>query len=96
MLTPEHAKLSKILLGEYSLGIGIQKELDAGSQRHPGVHRLIDHEPKRLGLIEEKYSGIYGGFASIEIAIHIAADYDWFPEWKEAIKNRKIKGKKET
>lgn len=82
METPEHSRVSKKLLGDYSLGIGIQRELDANSQSFPGIHRLIDHDFDRLGRIAEKY----GGFGCLEIAIHIAIDYKWFPEWEELAK----------
>jgi hypothetical protein len=87
----EHARLSKILLGQYSLGEGIQKELDAHSQRYPGVHRIIDHDFARLGRIAEKY----GSIGELEIAIHIALDWEWFPEWAELAKPKR-KTKKET
>lgn len=73
----EHVRLSKCLLGDFSLGAGIQKELDAHSQRYPGQHRLIDHDASLLILIANKY----GEFGSLEIVIHIALDYGWFPEW---------------
>ncbi len=73
----EHVRLSKCLLGDFSLGAGIQKELDAHSQRYPGQHRLIDHDASRLRLIADKY----GEFGCLEVAIHIALDYDWFPQW---------------
>jgi hypothetical protein len=84
VLTPEHAKLSKLLLGNRSLGIGIQKEIDANSQRFPGIHRNFDHEFERLGHIANKY----GQLGELEIAIHIAADYHWFPEWEELLKQK--------
>lgn len=83
----EHTRLSKVLLGDYSLGESIQKELDANSQRYPGVHRLVDHEPNRLAYIAEKY----GPFGCLEIAIHIALDWGWFPEWEELAKTRRGK-----
>ena len=80
---PEHIRASKCLLGEFSLGKTIQQELDAHSQQYPGVHRLVDHSAPRLIEIAQKY----GEFGMIEVAIHIALDYDWFPDW------RKLKGK---
>lgn len=73
----EHVRLSKCLLGDFSLGAGVQRELDAHSQRYPGQHRLIDHDALRLGFIAEKY----GGFGCLEVAIHIGLDYGWFPDW---------------
>jgi hypothetical protein len=87
--TDEHARLSKYLLGDLSLGKGIQAELDAHSQAYPGVHRLVDHDPRRLREIAERY----GALGLIEIAIHIALDWDWFPEWTEIAIGRKNKRK---
>lgn len=75
----EHIRASKALLGDLSLGKAIQQELDAHSQQYPGVHRLVDHSAPRLIEIAEKY----GEFGMIEVAIHLALDYDWFPEWRK-------------
>jgi hypothetical protein len=82
---PEHVRLSKYLLGSDSLGEGIQRELDAHSQEYPGVHRLVDHDPRRLRDIAERH----GAFGIIEVAIHVALDYGWFPEWEAIALGRK-------
>ena len=80
----EHIRLSKCLLGDFSLGVSIQGELDAHSQHYPGQHRLIDHDASRLVLIAEKY----GDFGCLEVVIHIALDYGWFPEWDKLAAGR--------
>lgn len=71
-----HARVSKLVLGNLSLGRHFQSHVLDPSSPNPH-HRLFDHTWERL---EEVYR-LYGEVGYAEFLIHLALDYGLIPEW---------------
>jgi len=82
----EHAKISKSILGELSLGEQFQAIIDAHSKELGPAHRGVDHTLERI----QHLCKLYGQVGTAEVLIHLATDYNLIPEWNKRIKKKQI------
>ena len=78
----EHVRLSRLILGDLTMGEPFQRKLDEHSAELGPRHRAIDHTWERLNRIAEFYGPV--GYA--EILIHLACDYD-LVDWRSWLKD---------
>jgi len=80
-----HARVSKQILGDLSLGEGFQAKFDEHSGILGPYHREVDHTWKRV----RELSKLYGEIGRAEILIHLALDYGLVPSWTPLLSSKR-------
>jgi hypothetical protein len=78
----QHARLSRMLLGDLSLGETFQGEwLDQSSARLGPRHREVDHTWDRV----DEVARLFGPVGYLEFLIHLGHDFGLVPDWDDLV-----------